>query len=186
MRRDIDAVLEAALIRATQWRHIANGRHVIEDDVVDELFDCEPAEAASIAEEQEAAINRVRESLPPGGGRFGLDTLALNAMCMWEHVLTSKTRLPVDGQTLHEWIADGEGAWSAREGCWKLAARVESAWRSADPTDLHDSRFDAFDWDFVPAWLDQLHTFCAEQGLKVGDVDDEIAQAVAQVIVRYG
>lgn len=183
MRHDINVVLEAAQIRATQWRHVANGRDVLNDDVVDELFDCAPEEAASIAEEQEAAIDRVRASLPTGGGRYDLDALALAAMCLWEHALLVQSKYDrhasVD-EPLTSWLADGEGAWAARQGCWTLAAMAEAGWDAVNVNGDPPPGFDAYDWDWIPVWLEALYIYCELADLKVTDVTEELAVSVAR------
>lgn len=177
MRADILTVIEAAEIRQEQWERIGNGAPVHE--VVEELHevagtlagswsDDRENEAQSIAEEQGAAIHAVRESLPACASSASLDTLASNAMCIWEHVLeTQRTwkRHDTEEEPLHWWIAAGEGAFSARDGCWALAGLAEEAWKSIlDEYDEAPYGFEAFDWSFVPAWIDALHDICTSGG----------------------
>ena len=177
----IGTVLEAAEIRQEQWSAIADG--VGPHDVVDELYETDSEEAASIAEEQSAAISAVRDSLPAKGTSTPLDVLANNAMCICEHVLEVQRAWKQHStlnEPLHEWIADGEGAFAARDGCWALAGWAEFAfdyYESTGPTEL-----DSFDWEFIPAFVDQLYAVCVSREVPPARVEEAYVKMAVDAI----
>lgn len=190
MITDINTVIEAAEIRAAQWRSIANGLEP--QDVVDELYESAAMgreEAASIAEEQEAACRLARNALPSSGtSGAAMDVLANNAMCLWEAMLqmrrNCKEREDIDRvDRYYDWLADGEGAFSARDGCWQLSGAAETAWDAITEGGDPPPGFDAFDWDFIPCWLAELAHFCIEKKIGVTKVDKRIARSIARTVV---
>lgn len=192
MKSTIGTVLEAAEIRQEQWDRIGNGAPVYE--VVEELHevagnlswtDDRENEAHSIAEEQGSAIAAVRTSLPAKYHLADLETLAGNAMCIWEHVLEVQRNfkhLGMYDEPLHSWLGDGEGAFAARDGCWKLAGWAEFAYNQFEYKGGKNG-YDAFDWDFIPEFVEQLYYVCSSRGISPADVDEEyVTMAVDAVI----
>lgn len=176
MITSIETVLEAAEIRVDQWRGVADGQSPM--DLVDELYEIEADEARNIAEEQAAAIKAVRASLPAKATRTDLDVLANNAMCIWEHVLHCqrawKTHYDrIEDEPLHAWLADGQGAFSARDGCWALAGWAEWAWdQFTDEKQERPGGYEAFDWDFIPVFIDELFHVCSDRNISPSQVDE--------------
>lgn len=183
MITNIGTVLEAAEIRANQWQLISEGRDVMNDDIVDELFECQDTvegqlEAGSIAEEQKEGIKAVRDSLPPRGENFLPDALANAAMCIWEEVLMSRK---AGRRHLHRWISDGEGAASARDGCYRLAGYAEFVYNGLGGAAFD---FDAYDWDFIPTFIYTLFEIASDRGIGIDEVDDVLANEVLFTMVQ--
>jgi hypothetical protein len=184
MITNISTVLEAAQIRVDQWQAIADGQSP--HDVVDELYETDADEARSIAEEQSAAIEAVRSSLPAKSYVSPIDCLASTAMCIWEHVLDTQRRFKahsITDEPLQRWMADGEGAFAARDGCWALAGWTDWAWSWCESNGI-DHNWHAFDWEFVPEFIDALYHVCSDRQIAPDAVDEDYVLMAIQAIIK--
>lgn len=80
------------------------------------------------------------------------------ALCIWEYCLECKSK---GDDTVFEWLRSNQGAATARQQCIALAKGCDDSYQLAQTLGYDDS----FDWDFVPAWVDEAMSITETQDL---------------------
>lgn len=169
VKNELGWILEAAEARCDQWQGVADGRAI--QDLTDELYEADKDEAEGIA-------RGLREALQTVGAANLIDEdNALTAMCIWEAVLEIQhgwNKHATENEPVHEWIAEREGAYSARMGCLAVAPFFNAVWQRANARHWEG----AFDWEMVPWILDYIVEHY-ESPTEVAELPDSAAQRVA-------
>ncbi len=169
IKKEIEQVIEAATIRRDQWEGMATGHTV--DGLTGELAEATEEEARNIAKGLTDALDLGKAC----GGILDRGE-ALTAMCIWEAALESVIN---DEMQLRTWLAGGEGAAAARDGCITLAPFFDEVWERASARG-----WDApFDWEMVPPLL----AYVVEEynsPEEVAKLPGSAAQAAANKLLR--
>lgn len=186
-------VTEAAECREDQWRGAANGDSI--DNLVTELYEAQESDRYRDTDEcfrmhrmQREAIDDLASQLPAKPYQSDIDMLAVTAMCIWEAMLERISRAESreerdEAEAMRSWLAKGEGAFSAREGCWALSGWADWAWDHAESNGY--LTVDAFDWEFIPLWIDELYKLAVLNSQWPDTITEDVARRAAMEACDY-
>jgi len=112
---------------------------------------------------------------------------AETALCIWEFVMEcrveDKTKRPVDGSGVYEWITQEQGAYHGRSNAIKLAWLVERAYQVGNGQN-EEYALDglAFDWEIVPYIISTwVELFDSPEDITV-EIADQLGETLPEAL----